>query len=191
MPSTASYESLNCNIFMAESSIPKSGLGLYSTQNITRGSNVGYPELNIVTTDMFWQHNLDFTNWVYSDYDWEPSHMGLGCYEARETKSHVPGMGAALNCHMGLNNVYHLLSTRDDADLLTNLWGDNGESVPWEVEAEIVPPTLGSMSLYGGILHYADKDILAGDELFTTYGEHYFDSREDMNKASSFLKNEK
>ena len=45
-----------CTLFMAPSTIPNAGIGVFTAVDIKEGENVGYPDLAIPVTDVDW-HN--------------------------------------------------------------------------------------------------------------------------------------
>ena len=46
----------SCNLFMAQSTIPNAGIGVFTAVDINEGGSVGYPDLAIPVTDVDW-HN--------------------------------------------------------------------------------------------------------------------------------------
>lgn len=45
-----------CKLFMAPSTIPNAGIGVFTAVNVEEGENLGYPDLAIPVTDVDW-HN--------------------------------------------------------------------------------------------------------------------------------------
>ena len=45
-----------CTLFMAPSTIPNAGIGVFTAVDVKEGENVGYPDLAIPVTDVDW-HN--------------------------------------------------------------------------------------------------------------------------------------
>mmetsp|Transcript_26636 Transcript_26636/g.30489 ORF Transcript_26636/g.30489 Transcript_26636/m.30489 type:complete len:617 (+) Transcript_26636:206-2056(+) len=152
-----------CSLYMAPSSIPHSGFGVYTGRKIPRNSAV-QPYSNSVSlavTDVtFHTENEDSDYWSHVDYLWSGS--GLAEFEADEVSENVFVMGCLANFHTYLKNLHPESVEYDDtiADRFTD-------------------PGAGAFSYHAGHLFTAVRDIEAGEELFADYGEEWLDSREE------------
>lgn len=85
------------------------------------------------------------------------------------------GFGAAINCDLALVNVHEM----DYSDLPK---GINDPKWTFRVDASGVPsgtsPGAGAFSIYHGRAFSASKDIEPYTELYASYGETYFESRD-------------
>jgi hypothetical protein len=75
----------------------------------------------------------------------------------------APGLGAHINCHMGLNNLLLGTASTDSAGLHRSL-----------------DPAVGSFSHLYKYSNVARKEIAAGEEFFISYGENWFIDREHL-----------
>ena len=48
-----------CTLFMAPSTIPNAGIGVFTAVDVKEGENVGYPDLAIPVTDVDWHNGGD------------------------------------------------------------------------------------------------------------------------------------
>jgi len=175
----ASSPSISCNLYLAPSTIPNAGLGIFTTIPLTTGTvfagDVVYPILKLETK----QHRNPFV-----DYLWDAFTVGM----TMETSSPEdicglsPGFGAALNSNMALDNIRQGELEYDD-----QVGGHRSLS-----------PSAGSMTPYYSSKSIVSHDIPAGGELFKRYGNQWFVSRssdfgllplvEDYPKAERLLK---
>lgn len=149
-----------CSMYLAESSIPNAGFGIYTTKFIPRGSYTGSPSLSIVTTDMYYHYGERDPDWAQANYNWEGN--GYSTFEASETAETVMNLGTSSNYHTYLTNIDHFYLKYNDA--MVDRYNDS---------------TAGSFTYYDGHQFYASKNIEAGEELFVDYGEEWLDERAD------------
>jgi hypothetical protein len=146
-----------CELYMGPSSIPNAGIGMYTAVDIEEGGMVGEDEIVVPLV------NYLGSSWMLPDevlWVKDSTHELLVFEGYGSTESFIPGFGAAINCHMGLNNVDHSFATM----FKTNLHPSKD------------PGTLGR-TIWGGITNNALRPIQAGEELFVDYGEHWFTHR--------------
>jgi hypothetical protein len=88
-----------CGIYLAESSIPNSGFGIYTTRSIKSNQNIqSYPDApSIVVTDFYEPSKNEEGDWNHVDYIWEG--MGKSFYEADEISESVMTFGSLTNFH--------------------------------------------------------------------------------------------
>ena len=87
----------------------------------------------------------------------------------------MPGFGAQINCHFGLNNVEHEKPKFDSAGLHRSK-----------------DPGVGAFTYWHDMPNIALRDIQPGEELFTNYGDGWFTSRTsvmgDIPRYSDFVR---
>lgn len=147
-----------CSIYLAESSIPNAGFGIFTTKFLPKGSYTGAPALSIVTTDMYYHYGERDPDWAQANYNWEGN--GYSTFEGLETAETVMNLGTSANYHTFLTNVDHFYLEYDDA--MVDRYNDS---------------TAGSFTYYNGHQFYANKNIEAGEELFADYGEEWLEER--------------
>ena len=141
-----------CGVYIAPSSIPGAGMGLYSAFAHAIGDTVGYPDIN------FPQVNKRRS--VTDHYEWDDSSMA-STFEGRIVSNLAPGFGMLANGHYELDNV-----------ALTRLpaWGDAGLH-------RSSSPSAGAFTLMYNVTAEATAAIPAGSEIFLNYGRAYFQAR--------------
>ncbi|KAL3801644.1 hypothetical protein HJC23_013149 [Cyclotella cryptica] len=154
-----------CRLFMAPSTIPNAGIGVFTAVDMQEGGSLGYPDLAIPVTDLDWHNGGsrqggDY-HWLWKDYDWLSSVIGDLSFEAEEVVACIPGIGAMPNCHFRLSNVKESWTRYDTAGLHRSK-----------------DPGVGAFTGYHGREGIATKDLKEGSELFVDYGEHWFTLRE-------------
>lgn len=178
-----------CQYFMAESSIPHAGLGMYSAKALKKDTDIFYSDMVIQVEDIDlnqklrkWHHNIEEeeTEWLLANYYWQAHNTG-GAYEARDVQSIVPGLGMLANSHDGLVNA---LMVRPSLD--TNL-------------KRLQDPGAGAVTNYHHLSFTAVGDMDAGSEIFVEYGSDWFLQRaqemgpvpvsDDFGEADSLLLN--
>jgi hypothetical protein len=102
-----------CGLYMAESAIPFSGLGMYTTIPIADQQRVFYGDTVVQIADYklnrklrHWHHGTDKSeepDWLLDNYYWQSDNT-LGEFDADKVYSIVPGMGMLANSHTGLIN---------------------------------------------------------------------------------------
>jgi len=92
-------QGFQCGIYLATSSIPNAGFGIYTTRAIPRFSKVQpYSESpSIVITDFYEPFGNTETDWGHSQYYWDGS--GKAAYEGDEVHESVMTFGSLCNYH--------------------------------------------------------------------------------------------
>ena len=164
-----------CTLYLAPSSIPNSGLGMYTTTPYTRGQTFPIPEIGILLQDMT-QHDIQnkFQAKLLSQYPWAAQTLTNGALEVFYGEAIVPGLGMLANSHLGLVNARHsdlwkVQPFLDGTDTLTV-----EESIHYTRE----DVGRGAYSWHGRVLFEATADIQAGEEMFVSYGDEWFEARE-------------
>ncbi|KAG7345061.1 SET methyltransferase domain containing protein [Nitzschia inconspicua] len=179
LASTASTTTLatriDCDLYIAESTIPNAGLGIYTAVAKSSGDNIGNGDKAIPLVDMLW-HAGDYSDdetlvgeveYVHffnptQDYVWHGIGMGMD-FESElqdDITTFWPGVDAMINCNLGLLNVIKSTPKYDEAGLHRNLH-----------------PGAGGITPYDGVPTKVVRDIPAGGELFKHYGDEWFSGR--------------
>ena len=173
-----------CALYLAQSTIPNAGFGLFTAIDLPRKALVGSPDIEIPVIDPDWHNQGHYKDWdyhfVYEDYFWSAASQRLvDVAETIGVMSH--GFGAVGNSHQALNNLDEGLARFDSAGLHRSR----------DVGA-------GQFSPYHDRQARTSVAIPAGSELFVDYGENWFTSRtgtfgylpmeDDYNKVDRFLK---
>jgi hypothetical protein len=159
-----------CLLYLAESTIPNAGLGMFTGVTVEKGHLLGrVGDAAFATVDQDWhmssaagtvsKHSGDY-HWPLTNYDWNAPDIGLD-NEAEDVSVTVNGFGAAPNCHFSLLNVDEHEATFDAAGL------DRYSS-----------PGAGAITPWWNRTSTATRDIAAGSELYVDYGPNWFTSRE-------------
>ena len=149
-----------CTIYIAPSSIPNSGMGMYTTKSFSKGS-VMLPAdgPNIPIIDPNYDHK-----WVnlFSRYWWGAGN-GVSdsvIFEADRIGDYQITMGSLPNSHSFLNNMgFKFPDIRYDDSLLDRS----------------IDPGTGAYSYHTGRDMTAGRDVVAGEEIFLEYPSSYFD----------------
>lgn len=173
-----------CTLYLAPSSIPNAGMGLYTTRHILAGQPVlsydGPDAPSILVTNSV-EHNGGMEiSWSHVDYFWSAS--GLNEFESNHVEESVVTMGALSNYHTYLRNVKPYAQGYDDS-----------------VADRFTDPSAGAYSYYIGHVFKASKEIQPGSEIFADYGESWLKTRggtfadfiprsENYDKAATVLK---
>lgn len=166
----AADDSDQCLLYLAESTIPNAGLGMFTGVPVEEGQLLGrVGDAAFATVDQDWhmspatgmisKHSGDY-HWPLTNYDWNAPDIGLGD-EAEDVSVTVNGFGAAPNCHFSLLNVDEHAATYDAAGL-----------------NRYTSPGAGAITPYWNRTSTAMRDIAAGSELYVDYGPNWFTSRE-------------
>jgi hypothetical protein len=167
-------EPLECGLYIAKSTIPNAGLGIFTGIQKSKGDLIGNGDKAIPLVDIHW-HNGDFHDDdahhaedyerffnPLSDYVWHGIGMGMD-YETEnedDITAFWPGIDAMVNCHLGLLNVLKSVPVYDEAGLHRNKH-----------------PGAGAITLYDAAPTQVIRDIPVGGELFKHYGDFWFTSR--------------
>jgi len=148
-----------CSIYMAESSIPNAGMGVFTSQAISKGGIIsptrdGPPIVFHDFHSMFKSaRGLGNRNYFWDEEI--PEH-----YEANENNIALTTVGSLANYHPMLRNVISNVGSSDYDDSLMDRNTDVGA---------------GAFSYHRSRNDTATRDISAGEELFHDYGESWFE----------------
>lgn len=129
------------------------------------GDVISDSDLMIPVFEIDWHNGHNHFGFLWNEYVWSPS-MFVGMDQEIEDMESMHacsgGFGAAVNCRLNLVNVE---DTEDTFGL--SMSGVSSES-----------PGAGAFTPYGGRQFQATKRIPPGMELYASYGESYFKSRD-------------
>lgn len=157
-----------CLLYLAESTIPNAGLGVFTGVPVDEGHMLGrVGDAAIATVDQDWHASADMISkasgdyhWPLTNYDWNAPDIGCD-HDAEDVSATVNGFGAAPNCHFSLLNVDEHAAQFDNAGLDRYTSPGAGAITPWFNRTST-----------------ATRDIKAGSELYVDYGPSWFMSRE-------------
>mmetsp|Transcript_31361 Transcript_31361/g.46875 ORF Transcript_31361/g.46875 Transcript_31361/m.46875 type:complete len:578 (-) Transcript_31361:773-2506(-) len=167
---SAADESNTCLLYLAESTIPNAGLGMFTGVPVKEDHLLGrVGDAAFATVDQDWhispatgtlsKHSGDY-HWPLTNYDWNAPDIGMDD-EAEDVSVTVTGFGAAPNCHFSLLNVDEHAATYDAAGL-----------------DRYTSPGAGAITPWWNRTSTALRDIAAGSELYVDYGPSWFTSRD-------------
>lgn len=154
-----SYSSdASCGLYLAKSSIPNSGLGVYTGISHDVGSIIAPEEIahQILYEMDDVSKSCDFEDnaKVAYDYVWQ-SYVTGGQYEGARVGSLIPGLGMAANSFLPMINTRSLMGKVDSAGVNVD-----------ESGAVEMGPGSGAFSAYHGTIYLAEVPLEAGSEVF-------------------------
>jgi len=168
-----------CGLYLAESSIPGAGWGVYTGTAREKGddldiSDVVIPVINLERQSALqWQvHHRDLAPSLLTEYFWAARDTGTYFEGAHDSvESLFPGLGMLPNCHAGLVNMEQM-GCRDHHGEESQ---DNNSSSSRSNSRS--PPTAGARSRFQDCRFQTTKALPAGHELFDQYGDDWFEQR--------------
>ena len=153
-----------CDLFLAPSTIPGAGLGVFVGSAKRAGDVVGVGDVAIPIIDLYFQQGGSWYNYfsIFDEYQWLGALMGMASESDTfdGTTAFVPGIDAAVNCNFALLNV-----AKGSPEFYASLHRSRD-------------PAAGAITPYSGAPTKATNDIPPGGELFKDYGSRWFISRE-------------
>jgi hypothetical protein len=153
----ATEEYSTCGLYLARSTIPNSGLGVYSGVSHEVGSIIAPPEIAHQILCEFDDKSKTAQFDTYAklawDYLWQ-SYVTGGSSEGKAVESMIPGLGMAANSFLPLINSRSLMGKKDSMGAGS-----------------------GAFSSYHNTMYVAEVPIHAGGEIFVDYGDNYFRGR--------------
>ena len=147
-----------CSLYMAPSTIPGAGLGIFTGVERKVGEIVGQGDVILPISDLefHFSANENYDPYFYYDptkeYVWAGGQMGVQFESAAEesgVSAFVPGLDCVVNCHLGLLNVDNGYPTFDNGGLHRSR-----------------DPGVGAFTPYHNSTTFVKHDIPAGGELF-------------------------
>ncbi|KAL3757800.1 hypothetical protein ACHAWU_009266 [Discostella pseudostelligera] len=162
-----------CTVYLAPSSIPHSGLGMYTTIPYTPGTKF-FPEIGIFFHDKHRQYlvNNDRPR-LSAQYPWLSSALSFGAFDAAYGESYIPGIGMLTNSHLGLVNF------RLSEPWMMQRSMDGTDSLFYSDSLTLDDVGRGAYTTHGHVMFEAVSHIEAGEEMFVSYGDEWFTSREE------------
>lgn len=143
-------EELTCGIWLAKSTIPGAGLGIFAGKDFEPKESVlptGDVVIPLVDYKLYQQPNFNF---LWDEYTWDGFSLFMGNEGlAGELSAASPGFGAAVNCFMDLVNIKETIPINDNTGLHRSK-----------------DPGVGAFSTYWNRESLASTPIKAGHELF-------------------------
>jgi hypothetical protein len=183
---TPSSNNDECGIYLAQSTIPNAGLGMFAGKDYKKNSKVTDGDIIVPLIEVDWNNDHD-ESWIFlwDDYTWartDIAGMDLEEVEGTAVSAASMGIGAAINCRISMVNVEASWNKIDSGGLHRSKH-----------------PGAGAITPYHDRHSVAVSDIPAGHELFISYGKSYFTSRrstyglvpllDDFPKADYLLRN--
>ncbi|KAL7494773.1 hypothetical protein ACHAWT_003346 [Skeletonema menzelii] len=163
LPSAASEEDEQCRLYLAESTIPGAGLGIFTGIDLQENSNVAEPDIVIPLADYEWHTAMeqDF-HLLWGEYSWQTNEVAMET-DVMIGSALVIGTGCMPNCNFALINAREGKPEYNHAGLQR---GDHGVT--------------GFTGFHNQRM-ITERFIPAGGEIFVNYGEPWFETRgEDM-----------
>jgi hypothetical protein len=162
---------LECELYLAESTIPGAGIGVFTGVPKAAGDFLGNGDKAIPLVDAFWHNGFPdpFFN-PTADYVWDGASMGmrLELYDPNDISAFWPGIDAMVNCHFGLLNLEKATPVYNEGGVHRSKHHGAGSISPYDAYPD------GSS--------YVIRDIPQGGELFKGYGDNWFLHREWLGK---------
>ena len=165
-----------CTLYIAESSIPNAGLGIYTTIPYNRDEQIGHSEIGILLHDL--QQHYPSANKekdMFMNYFWSARNLAGGEFECTGIGSTmIPGIGMLINDHPGLRNVDHGVRSP-----VIRFWEDADDTLSVEGLKHATNGDVGrgASTSHSAASFFAKKSVEAGDELFISYGPGWFQRR--------------
>ncbi|EEC49901.1 predicted protein [Phaeodactylum tricornutum CCAP 1055/1] len=153
-----------CGLYMAESSIPHAGWGMYTAQDLFEGDAIQPLDVSIPVFDLEHHQNVisnkfkrEVPEWLMGQYYWNADVI-YAQFDAIDVKGILPGFGMLANSHVGLVNAEN---------------GGNRDRLALGRET----PHVGASSHYQDLTFTVLDDLPAGHEIFVEYGDEWFEDR--------------
>lgn len=164
------YHVDKCGLYMAESAIPNSGMGMYTTKPYGTSDRIFHGDVVVMLEDYHENMRLRelYRNsssspepagefwFLLTNYYWD-SQTTFSLYEGDSISSIIPGLGMLANSHPGLVNAE--VEAPHQYDYYLNRSKD---------------PGAGASSAYHDGHFYAPRPIGVGEELFVDYGQKWY-----------------
>ena len=134
-----------CGLYIARSTIPNAGQGIFTGIARNQDDVLGYGDPVLPIIDLQFHMGTDSFFSIFNDYVWDAYANGMH-FEGNTTfqiSSWNPGLDCAINCHLGNINVY-----RGGFDYDDQVGGHRSQS-----------PSAGAMTPYHNQLTYASTEI--------------------------------
>lgn len=155
----------SCSLYMAESSIPNSGLGIFAGKDFVQDEMVD-PSHQVVIPLIDIESNPLYSTSLLSNYPWSAWSQDAQ-FESHSVNVLYPNLGMLANSHLGLANVNQNVK--------------EGKRVGIGSEDRSRDVSTGANTLYRASTFKVsdEKKIVRGEEIFVDYGVNYFHHREE------------
>lgn len=124
---------------------------------------------------MIQDRDNEFSEKLLSSYPWQSQLLNFGRHEIGYGESMIPGLGMLANSHLGLWNMKHY----SDYEIQRNRDGTDSHYDTSSFASTLIDdPGRGAYTHHGNVQFVAEKEIVAGSELFVNYGDEWFVARE-------------
>jgi SET domain len=160
-----------CGIWLAESTIPHAGLGMYAGQDFRKGDTL-QNDMAIPIVDLAMHNPNVQVNLLWDEYTWSAAALKIHGEGVMEINGASPGFGSAANCFLALINV--------------------DEWHPFDMSANVIQlhrsrdPGVGASTRFHYRKSTAKADVETGQEFFVSYGDTWFVSRPQMGPVPLF-----
>ena len=156
---------LECELYLADSTIPGAGMGVFTGVAKTEGDFVGNGDKAMPLVDVYWHNGFQSHDEFFiptAEYVWDGVGMAmrLELFDTNDISAFWPGIDALVNCHFGLLNLEKATPVYDEGGIHRSRHHGAGAVSPYEAS-------------YGGS-SFVKRDIPAGGEMFKSYGENWF-----------------
>ena len=160
-----SSDALECDLYIAESTIPNAGLGVFSTVEKKVGDNVGNGDVCFPLIELDWHNGYVFDSNPYfnpfEDYVWDGKTMGMGKECDEVVTALWPGLDCAINCNIPLENVKRSFPKHPS------------HGTPLNLPHRSKDPGAGAITPYRSAKTTVTRHVPAGGELFKFYGDQW------------------
>jgi len=155
-------EHSQCRLYLAQSTIPGAGLGIYTGIDVGVGEQIAESDIVVPLADHEWHQmgagELDY-NFMWSEYSWDLSDLPMKT-DVIDGAGLVLGTGCMPNCDFSQINAY-----------------ESNEECVYEGLDRARDPGAGAFTGWHNQKMLVGKPIPAGGEIFVDYGDHWFTSR--------------
>jgi hypothetical protein len=156
---------LECDLYIAESTIPNAGLGIFSAVEKRVGDMLGNGDVCFPLLELDWHNGAILEDKEYfnpfEDYVWDGVTMGMGNECEEQVTALWPGLDCAVNCNIPLENVERAFPMHPS----------HGSSLNQPHRSK--DPGAGALTTYRAGTTTVKRDIPAGGELFKFYGDQW------------------
>ena len=156
-----------CELYIATSTIPNAGLGIYTTRARQVGEYIkdGNPAIPLFELSKHWERMSEAAQYWHdptANYVWDGQDMGMADeVDPGGVSVFWPGINGAVNSNPILNNIDASAPQYDEAGLHRS-----------------THPGAGAVTPYHLGMSHVSRYIPSGAELFKDYGDDYFTSRD-------------
>lgn len=168
-----------CSIYLAPSSIPNSGLGLYTSVPLPEGTQIGSSQVGILLQDPDFHNpsrnevNPETFN-LLGNYVWSATPLTYGEHQVQHGESVCSGIGMMANAHYGLINI-DIDSTWKNKPEMD---GTDSHSIMAGKHSTLSDVGRGSFSWHSNVKYHTLKSMRAGEEMFLSYGPQWYENAE-------------